>query len=162
MNTLGDRLVDTYVICENKNRVWLQLPNKPEAKHMFAEPVKYIFQDNAKHKEVFLHEGFIPSIRIRHRFMLTLRAAGNNGPRIYLLLNAIMQEQAIKMFFPDLWLVWHNKMAHRKAAAERQQMNIERKYRACSIDRDHGYIRHITTCMSMDEAAQSSRCITRR
>lgn len=158
--TAGERFVDTYCIVEDKRRCCLQIPEISKYPHMCKQPDIYVFQPHAKHKEIFNYEGFIPSIKIRYRFTNALRSAGDNVPRLYLLLNEILTEEAIKAFFPKVWLTWYNKMQRRANAAEQQKRNIARKYQSAASRSDHWHITHITTNMSIGEAAKQSRLFT--
>jgi len=157
---IADHFVDTYCVVENPHRCFLQLPTLNEHKFMRDDPEKYLFQENCKHNKVFDYEGFIPSCTIRYRFINAIRRCEDNVPRIFILLNQLFREEAIKLLFPDVWTMWHNVMMRKANTHERNEMNRQRKHVPKKERVMHHQCERITHGMSMRDAARQSRIFT--
>jgi len=157
---IADHFVDTYCVEENPRRCFLQITAISKYPHMRADPKKYVFQENAKHDKIFDYEGFIPSIQIRHRFIHALKKCGENTPRLFMMLNQVFKEEAIKVFFPEVWTPWHNVMARKANTTARNEANRLRKLTPRADRVLHNQCAHLTQGMSMRDAARSSRIYT--
>lgn len=115
-----------------------------------------VFPDSGKHYK-WDPELHMLSYECRVRFHHALEKCGDNLPRMFIILNQIFTEEAIKKYFNKVWVA-HNNVKMRKAnQTEYCQLQHAKKIGLVKPDPDHREIVRSTQNMSIREAARRSR-----
>lgn len=124
--TMADLFCDIYVEMDPNPRRggYISLAPLVSAKNKrYADDPKLLFVPGAIPK-IFKRDDF-PVHHVRTRYCKALRKCGDNFCRLFIVLNQVFNEEAIKLLFPEpnLWLMHHNFMARRKSAREFNEAN---------------------------------------
>lgn len=94
-------------------------------------------------------------LKMKPRFLKALRKSGM-ACRMYMLINAWLTEGDIRLCFYDLWLKYHNFMAAKVNRRELNDIRVGRKHgKATKMTQDEGLVHHLTTSMTLREAAKN-------
>lgn len=160
--TYGEKFVkDNFYIPENKKHAYILLKTDQRSL-LTVDPQVWLKPGVKKNYRVDEKAGVI-SIELRCKFAHAVESAGDNVPRIFLLLDQTFTEEAIQKFFTGVWIA-HNNVKMRKAnttAFNIARREAKRLRPSEKLDRkNHRQIVHVTTKLSMAEAAESSRVYT--
>lgn len=120
--TYSEQFVKDNVIIENdKNgnprRAYILCRNWAAAKSSYVQ--KHLNRGIVRKYKVDVEHGII-SFEAHVRFARALEKAGDNIPRLYILLNQMFTENSIRLFWYDVWLSHHNIQVRKSNTTARQ------------------------------------------
>ncbi len=101
-----------FVPDKTGNPRWAHL-KLPNAKKIDLDDPCRIYQPNARIKcTTNVDENYI-DVEVRVRYARALESCGDNIPRLCIILMQVFTEDAVKYYFNNIWIHWHN-VAQRK------------------------------------------------
>ena len=119
-------------------------------------PLSLLFPGADKHHK-WDPETHMLSFECRVRFANALKSCEDNLPRLFIILNQLFTEDAIRKYFSDIWVAHNNVKVRKINTTELQQLQRAKKLGLIKPDPDHREIVRSTRNMSIREAAKRSR-----
>ena len=119
-------------------------------------PESLLFNGVTKHHK-WDPETHMLSFECRVRFANALKSCADNLPRLFIILNQLFTEDAIRKYFREIWVAHNNVKMRKINTTELQQLQRAKKLGLIKPDPDHREIVRSTRNMSIREAAERSR-----
>ena len=119
-------------------------------------PLSLLFPGADKHYK-WDPETRMLSFECRVRFANALKSCEDNLPRLFIILNQLFTEDAIRKYFREIWVAHNNVKMRKINTTELQQLQRAKKLGLIKPDPDHKEIVRSTRNMSIREAAERSR-----
>ena len=161
--TYAEKFVrDSVIFIPDKagNPRWAHL-KLPNASKQDLDDPRRIYQPNARVKCVTNIEEKYIDVILRVRYARAIESCGDNIPRLFIILNQVFMEDAIRFYFNDVWVAWHNVMQRKRNITQENAANRERKLHGDNVDKDKRDCQFITANRSASKHARISRELQR-
>lgn len=123
--TYADKFYENYCVrADQKRCAYLVVPVKlkpevePSRLAMFETKAKNINIDHVNHRV---------DVKVHIRFINALKKCENNVPRIFILLNQILNKSAIKALFPEVYAAYKKSMEKKSSPVKKKSDQIHRE-----------------------------------